>query len=288
MLRVERPDELVRHRKRSKGSTVAFVPTMGALHAGHLSLVRLAKQHADTVIASVFVNPKQFGPGEDFARYPRDLEADARLLDAEGCDLLFAPRVDALYPRGFQTEVRVPELSRGLCGDHRPGHFDGVATVVAKLLNLARPDVAVFGEKDFQQLAIIRRLVTDLSLDVRILGAPIVREPDGLAMSSRNAYLSADDRARAASLSRGLFAAKAAYAAGERGASALLAVARAELEAASVVPEYLELRSFEDLRPLDRAEGPSVLLVAAQVGTTRLIDNLVLERPEPSGEPVTE
>lgn len=281
MLRIERPDELVRHRRqlRSNGQTLAFVPTMGALHPGHLSLVRLAKANADLVAASVFVNPKQFGPGEDFERYPRHLDADAEVLEREGCDVLFAPAVDALYPGGFQTEVRVPELSRGLCGDHRLGHFDGVATVVAKLLNLLSPHVAVFGEKDFQQLAIIRRLVEDLSLDVRILGAPIVRDPDGLAMSSRNAYLSDADRQRALSLSRGLFAARDAYAAGERLASTLLSVARAALDEAGVAPEYLELRSFSDLRPLDRADGACVLLVAARVGATRLIDNVVLHRP---------
>jgi pantoate--beta-alanine ligase len=281
MHRFVRPDDLVRHRRRLRqdGLRIGFVPTMGALHAGHRSLVRIAKQHADVVVASVFVNPKQFGPNEDFARYPRDLEADAQLLDREGCDLLFAPEVDALYPPGFQTEVRVPELSRGLCGDHRPGHFDGVATVVAKLLNLVGPHVAVFGEKDFQQLAVIRQLVADLSIDVEIVGAPIVREPDGLAMSSRNAYLSPEERSRALSLSRGLFAARDAYAAGERDAPRLLAAARAPMRKTGVEPEYLELRSFHDLAPLERADGPCAVLVAAPVGRTRLIDNVILARP---------
>lgn len=281
MHRFVRPDDLVRHRRRLRqdGLRIGFVPTMGALHEGHLSLVRIAKRHADVVVGSVFVNPKQFGPSEDFDRYPRDLEADARLLDREGCDLLFAPEVDALYPPGFQTQVRVPELSRGLCGDHRPGHFDGVATVVAKLLNLVGPHVAVFGEKDFQQLAIIRRLVADLSIDVEIIGAPIVREPDGLAMSSRNAYLGADDRTRAVCLSRGLFTARDAHEAGERDAARLLERAYAPMRDAGVEPEYLELRSCADLSRVERADDPCVLLVAAPVGSTRLIDNVVLARP---------
>jgi len=275
------PEDLARHRRRllRDGLRLGLVPTMGALHDGHLSLVRLARERADIVVASVFVNPTQFGPGEDFARYPRDLAADAVRLESAGCDLLFAPDVEAMYPPGYETRVIVPNTSRGLCGDRRPGHFDGVATVVAKLFHMARPDVAVFGEKDFQQLAVIRRMVTDLALDVDVVGAPIVREPDGLAMSSRNAYLSPGERERAVSLSRGLFAARRRFEAGDREASALLSAARGPLEDAAVEPEYLELRTFEGLRPLARAEEPAVILVAATLGGTRLIDNMVLERP---------
>jgi pantoate--beta-alanine ligase len=278
MRRIVEVDELVTYRRQLRRNSlrIGFVPTMGALHDGHLSLVRIAKRHADAVIASVFVNPKQFGPGEDFERYPRDLDSDAHRLALEGCDAVFAPDTGAFYPPGFQTRVSVTEVAQGLCGASRPGHFDGVTTVVAKLFHLVAPDVAVFGEKDFQQLAVIRRMVTDLAFDVDVVGAPIVREDDGLAMSSRNAYLSPEERARALALSRGLFAAQSAHARGERDAAALVAVARAELDAAGIAPEYLELRDAGDLAPVARVEGPSVLLVAARVGATRLIDNVRL------------
>ena len=255
------------------GLRVGCVPTMGALHAGHLSLIAEAKRRAEVVVATIFVNPLQFGPTEDLAKYPRQLERDAEQLAAAGCDVLFAPDPSEMYPSGFQTSVEVAEVTQGLCGAIRPGHFRGVTTVVLKLLSIVRPDVAVFGEKDYQQLTVIRQMARDLALDVEIVGGALVRDPDGLAMSSRNAYLSADDRARALSLSRGLAAAAALHAAGTRDAVALLAAARAPLEAAGLVPEYLDLRAADDLRPLDRADVPAVLLVAARVGSTRLIDN---------------
>ncbi len=260
------------------GLRIGLVPTMGALHAGHLSLVELAKQHAEVIAASVFVNPKQFGPGEDLARYPRDLEGDAKKLEDAGVGVLFAPPPDVVYPPGFQTRVEVTAASQGLCGAHRPGHFEGVATVVTKLLSIVRPDVAVFGEKDFQQLAVIRALVRDLDLDVEIVGAPLMREPDGLAMSSRNALLSPAERTQALAISAGLFAAHAAYRAGERAAAALTRAVRDRLTTAGLSPEYLEVRRFTDLEPLTRADDPAVILTAVRVGATRLIDNVVLAR----------
>lgn len=261
------------------GLRVGLVPTMGALHDGHLSLVRLARRHAEVVCATVFVNPTQFGPGEDFDRYPRDLEADASKLATAGCDVVFAPEREEIYPPGFETTVTLSRTTRGLCGDARPGHFAGVTTIVLKLLSIARPDVAVFGEKDFQQLTVIRRMAQDLCLDTEIIGAPLVRDPDGLAMSSRNAYLSQEERERALSLSRGLRRAAELHAGGERDGPALIAAAREPLDRAGIEPEYLELRAYEDLTPLDRADRPCVLLVAARAGKTRLIDNTILERP---------
>ena len=258
---------------------MALVPTMGALHEGHLSLIEKARMHAELVVASVFVNPTQFGPGEDLDRYPRDDEGDERKLAQAGVSVLFRPPVHEMYPAGFQTEVRMRTASLGLCGARRPGHFEGVATVVLKLLMIVRPDVAVFGEKDYQQLVVIRSLVTDLNLDTRILAAETVREVDGLARSSRNAYLSGEERQQALSLSRGLWAARDLYAEGERVGSTLVACCRAELEQAGVEAEYIELRHAETLAPLDEAHEPAVLLVAARIGSTRLIDNLILSRP---------
>lgn len=262
----------------AQGLRVGFVPTMGALHQGHLALVDEARRRAETVVVSVFVNPKQFGPSEDFSRYPRDLERDASLVADRGADLLFAPSVDEMYPPGFSTSVEVLRCSDDLCGASRPGHFEGVATVVARLFGIVRPDVAVFGEKDFQQLTVIRRMATDLALDVEIVGHPIVRDPDGLAMSSRNVYLSIEDRQRALSLSRGLQAAEALLVSGVREKPALLAAVHGALRAANVEPEYLELRAF-DLAPIETVDRAAVILVAARVGTTRLIDNVILLRP---------
>ena len=259
-----------------EGLRVGLVPTMGALHEGHLSLVRRAKQSAEVVVASVFVNPTQFGPSEDFDRYPRDLDGDAAMLGGAGCDVLFAPALNEIYPGGFETIVELTRTTRGLCGDTRHGHFRGVTTIVLKLLNIVRPDVAVFGEKDFQQLAVIRRMVDDLALDVEIVGGPIVREPDGLAMSSRNAYLSEQQREQALSLSAGLQAAADLFEAGERTATTLVAAVNAPIIAAGLRPEYLELRAVADLAAIESAEGPCVLLVAARVGATRLIDNRIL------------
>lgn len=261
------------------GLRIGFVPTMGALHEGHLSLIRSARSRAEIVVASVFVNPTQFAPDEDLDRYPRDPEGDAEKLEQAGCHALFMPSADFMYPPGFQTRVSVTKVREGLCGARRPGHFDGVATVVLKLLLGVLPDVAVFGEKDFQQLTLIRRMVQDLNLGVEIAGGPIVRDADGLALSSRNRYLSADERQRALALSGALEAAKAAYAAGERSGPALIRAAAEVLRKADLKPEYLELRSYADLAPLEDAQKPCVILVAATVGSTRLIDNLILRRP---------
>lgn len=262
-----------------EGLRVGFVPTMGALHGGHLSLVELAQEHAEVVVASVFVNPTQFGPNEDLAAYPRDREGDIEKLEGAGCGVLFHPREADIYPPGHQTTVRVGRVTEGLCGAHRPGHFEGVATVVAALFGIVRPDVAVFGEKDYQQLVTLRTMARDLHMDVEIIGGRLVREPDGLAMSSRNAYLSPEERARALSLSRGLFRARDLYDRGERNAALLVGAAHTELDLAGIDPEYLELRHAETLAPLEHADRPCVMLVAARVGKTRLIDNVILRRP---------
>jgi pantoate--beta-alanine ligase len=262
----------------AQGIKVGLVPTMGALHEGHLSLVRQLAPDVEVVAASIFVNPMQFGPKEDLAKYPRDLAGDAAKLASVGCHLVYAPDAIDVYPPGFQTAVEVSEVSQGLCGAVRPGHFRGVTTVVMKLFQVVRPDIAIFGEKDFQQLTVLRQMASDLALDVEVRGAPLVRDPDGLAMSSRNAYLSPEERARALSISRGLGAARAAYEGGERDGAVLLGLVRASLEVAALTPEYLELRSFRELRALERAEGPCVVLVATRVGGTRLIDNVILRR----------
>ncbi|MEA2348230.1 MAG: pantoate--beta-alanine ligase [Thermoleophilaceae bacterium] len=261
------------------GHTVGLVPTMGALHDGHLSLLRRARTDCDTVVMSLFVNPTQFGPTEDLAAYPRDEARDQALAEAEGADLVFAPPSGEVYPPGFDTAVEVGGLTSVLDGDpaHRgPGHFSGVTTVVTKLLNMVQPDVAYFGQKDAQQALVIRKLVTDLDMPVRIEVCPIVREPDGLAMSSRNAYLEPGERDRALALSRALAAADAQVAQGRRDAATVLAAAHAELDAAGVEPEYLELRSAKDLSPVDHVNGSTLLAVAATVGRARLIDNAIL------------
>ncbi len=262
---------------RREGRRIAFVPTMGFLHEGHLSLCDIARQAGDVVVMSIFVNPTQFGPNEDLARYPRDLEGDVAKARARGVDVVYAPSASEVYPAGFQTYVEVTELSLPLCGSRRPGHFRGVATVVTKLFNVVRPHVAVFGEKDYQQLKVIERLVRDLDLDVEILSGPIVRESDGLAMSSRNAYLSAEERQRAVSLSRGLRRALALFRDGERRGSVLVEAVRKEMdEAGGIRIDYVELRDAETLAELEVADRPAVLAVAAFVGDTRLIDNVVL------------
>ncbi len=253
---------------------VALVPTMGALHAGHLALLAAARASGAThVVASVFVNPTQFGVGEDFDRYPRDEAADAAALAAAGCDLLFAPTVAEVYPAGFATTVSVAGLTDVLDGPARPGHFAGVATVVAKLLIAAAPDLAVFGEKDWQQLIVIRRLVADLALPVEIVGAPIVRDGDGLALSSRNAYLSTDERARAVALPQALAAAQAALRGGAAVAPTLAGAAAMMVAAGFDEPDYVALVDAA-LRPVAALAGPARLLTAARIGGTRLIDNL--------------
>jgi len=262
-----------------EGLRIGFVPTMGALHGGHLSLVETAARHAEVVVASIFVNPTQFGPKEDLSRYPRDREGDTEKLEGAGCGVLFHPSAEIMYPPGHQTTVRVAEVTQGLCGDHRPGHFEGVTTVVASLFGIVRPDVAVFGEKDYQQLVTLKTMARDLHMDVEVIGAPLVREVDGLAMSSRNAYLSPEERNRALSLSHGLFRARELYERGERSAALLVGAAHTELDLARVDVEYLELRHAETLHVLDHADAPCVLLVAAKVGKTRLIDNVILRRP---------
>lgn len=263
---------------RHAGQRIGFVPTMGALHAGHLSLVDRARAASDFVVASIFVNPLQFGPGEDFERYPRDLEGDAALLAGRGVDLLFAPERNALFPEG-EPQIRVAPgpLADRLCGAYRPGHFEGVLTIVAKLFNLVGADVAVFGQKDFQQAVLIRRMVRDLNLPVAVLIAPIVREPDGLAMSSRNAYLGPTERERALALSRALFAARDAFRAGEQRAAELRTMASEALARASIEPQYVELVGSHDLAPVERAGAGDVLAIAAYIGATRLIDNIVLD-----------
>jgi len=257
---------------RSGGAHVALVPTMGALHAGHMALVDAAKATGAKVVASIFVNPRQFGAGEDLSRYPRPAEADTTLLTAHGCDLLWMPGVDEMYPAGFATIVSVLGVSEGQDGAARPGHFDGVATVVAKLFNQVRPDAAYFGEKDFQQLAVIRRMVTDMDFGLEIIGVPTVREADGLALSSRNIYLSADERSRAAALPRALAEAKRAIEAGEPWETA----AMTSLSDAGFVTDYVELVDAATLgAPV--AGRPRRLLAAARMGTTRLIDNLPIK-----------
>jgi pantoate--beta-alanine ligase len=268
---------------RAAGDRIGFVPTMGALHAGHLSLVRLAHAHAGKVVASVFVNPTQFGPNEDFSRYPRQPEKDAALLAEAGCDLLFLPEVETLYPPGSATFVAPAGAAEGLEGAFRPGHFRGVATVVCALFNLVRADVAVFGEKDAQQLAVIRQMVRDLHLPVEILPGPTLREADGLAMSSRNAYLSPAERQAAAVLHRALRAAEAAVRGGERRGDAVRQRMREVLNAEPLVRvEYAEVVDAVSFQPVETLAGSLVLPLAVRIGGTRLIDNIRLAAGVPS------
>jgi len=259
------------------GETLGFVPTMGALHEGHRVLMREAARRASFTLVSIFVNPTQFGPKEDLSRYPRDLPGDVEKCAAEGVDIVFAPTALEMYPEGERTRVHVGGLTEHLCGASRPGHFDGVATVVAKLFSASGPCVAVFGRKDYQQLQVIRRFTRDLLIPVEILGVPTVREADGLALSSRNAFLSAEERQRALSIPRGLGSAVRAFAAGERGAAALKAPAVEALQAAGLRIDYVELAGPEDLVPVKETAGDRALLaIAAFAGATRLIDNVVL------------
>jgi pantoate--beta-alanine ligase len=266
---------------RGSGARVGLVPTMGALHAGHLALAREARARASFVAASIFVNPTQFGPTEDFTRYPRDLDGDVAKLGSVGVDLVFAPAPDAMYPPGDDTRVRPGAVAAPLEGTHRPGHFEGVATVVTKLFGAIGPCVAVFGRKDYQQLLVVRRIVRDLLLPVEIVGHPIVREADGLALSSRNAYLSADERTRALSIVRGLDAACRRFASGERDARALERLARSSIEPAASSIDYVEARDADTLAPLDSVATRAVLAVACRIGSTRLIDNVVLGEDAP-------
>jgi len=256
---------------------IALVPTMGFLHQGHLNLVRDARKRAERLVVSIFVNPTQFGPGEDFAGYPRDFERDCVLLQEAGVDALFHPSVTEMYPEGAETHVEVERLSLPLCGAQRPGHFRGVATVVAKLFNIVLPHVAVFGEKDFQQLQVIRRLVRDLQIGVEIIGHPIVREADGLAMTSRNRYLTDVERRAAVCLSRALCKAERLCKRGERDGAALLGAVQADLAAEPLANvEYVKLCDADTLAEIDRIEGPALLALAVRIGRARLIDNRVM------------
>jgi pantoate--beta-alanine ligase len=265
---------------RRAGASIGLVPTMGAFHEGHLSLMRRAREQCDRVVVSLFVNPAQFSEQADLDGYPRDEGRDAALAAAAGADILFAPPVEQVYPPGFATTVSIAGLTESLEGAHRGrGHFDGVATVVTKLFNVVSPDVAYFGQKDAQQVAVIRQLVRDLDLPVRIEACPTVREPDGLAMSSRNVRLSGTERERATALHRALAAARESVATGERDAAAVRTAAIAALASAGIEPDYVELVSADTLVPVRRIEGEVLALVAARVGATRLIDNATIRIP---------
>ena len=276
MQTIRSSEELARARAELGSASLALVPTMGALHAGHMALVAEAKARADKVAATIFVNPMQFGANEDLSRYPRREADDAKMLEEAGCDLLWMPSVSDVYPDDFATTVRVSGVSERWEGEARPGHFDGVATVVAKLLLSVRPDVALFGEKDFQQLAVIRRMVQDLNIPVEIVGVPTVREADGLALSSRNAYLSPDERQRAVALPNALKAAREAILAGSPVGTALREAKQSLVDAGFLRIDYFAVVDAATLEPVDAPAGEMRLIAAAVIGTTRLIDNLPL------------
>ena len=276
MQTIRSSEELARARTNLGAARLSLVPTMGALHAGHLALIEAAKKRAEKVAATIFVNPMQFGPNEDLSRYPRREADDAKMLEDAGCDLLWMPSVSDIYPAGFATAVHVSGVSERWEGEARPGHFDGVATVVAKLLLSVRPDVALFGEKDFQQLAVIRRMVRDLAIPIEIVGVPTVREPDGLALSSRNAYLLPEERQQALALPRALEAARAAILSGSAVTGVLDEARNALLDGGFSRVDYFALVEAETLEPLERPQGEMRLIAAATIGTTRLIDNLAI------------
>jgi len=271
---MQRWSEIQRHR----GARIVFVPTMGFLHDAHLRLVRDGKKRGDRVVVSIFVNPAQFSPIEDFAAYPRDFERDRGLLESEHADILFYPSVREIYPEGYQTHVDVDNLSALLCGAHRPGHFQGVATVVAKLFNIVRPQVAIFGEKDYQQLQLVRRLVRDLNFDIEIVGHPIVREADGLAMSSRNIYLNPEERQASLCLSRALVQAACIVHRGETRGRVITEAVRAGIEKEPLARvEYVTLCDSVTLEPLEEIQESALLALAVRIGKTRLIDNQILK-----------
>jgi pantoate--beta-alanine ligase len=261
---------------RRRGETIAFVPTMGFLHEGHLTLMREGRKRASRLASSLFVNPTQFGPNEDFSRYPRNFEGDCTMMRTVPVDVLFAPEPEVMFPAGSQTWVEATEVTRGLCGDHRPGHFRGVTTVVAKLFNIVKPHCALFGEKDFQQLRAIERMVTDLNFDLEIIPVQTVRERDSLAMSSRNAYLKPHERMHALALSCALHAADASFKAGVRDPRELRRVALKMLESTpGIQVEYLEVVDAQTLQAIEQADRPVVMAIAVQIGATRLIDNMI-------------
>ncbi len=262
---------------RAQGKRIGFVPTMGYLHEGHLQLIDIARQHSDFVVVSIFVNPTQFGPHEDFASYPRDFERDRTLCEARGTDLIFAPEVSEMYPERSLITFQIEKLADHLCGARRPGHFNGVVLVVSKLFNIVQPDIAVFGQKDAQQLIIIKRLVQDLNFPVRIIAAPTVREPDGLAMSSRNVYLSPEQRAQSTVLYRSLQKAKALIESGERDARRVIAEMERVIATASEARiDYIEIVRVSDLQPIEKLDGLVLIALAVYFGKARLIDNIVL------------
>lgn len=268
---------------RRAGESVGLVPTMGALHEGHASLIRQARSECDRVVVSIFVNPRQFGPGEDFGRYPRTLDADRELAEVNGADVIFAPTPEVVYPPGFQTVVEVGPLTERLCGLDRPGHFDGVTTVVARLFGLVRPERAYFGQKDYQQAQVIRRMTEDLALPVTVVVCPIVRDTDGLALSSRNRYLSEAERKRARAVPESLARVAARFVAGDTDADRALAEMGAWLGAAGVGVDYVAACDPDTLTPVKELSEGVVMLVAARIGGTRLIDNTILPEAPPSG-----
>lgn len=260
-----------------EGKRIAFVPTMGYLHEGHLSLMKEGKKRGDILVVSIFINPAQFNSSEDFDIYPENLKRDKKVLEECAVDILFFPNSSHIYPSGYQTTIEVKDLSKGLCGDSRPGHFSGVVTIVAKLFNIVSPDIALFGEKDFQQLAIIKQMVQDLNYQIEILGMPIVREEDGLAMSSRNAHLKPEERSKAISIYQSLKKGESVYNKGEKDVESIIACAKKSVDE-NINIDYMEIRDMKTLLPLERVEGKALFAVAATVGKTRLIDNMIVGR----------
>jgi pantoate--beta-alanine ligase len=264
--------------QRQQGMTIAFAPTMGFLHEGHLSLMREGRKRGDCLVTSIFVNPTQFGPTEDFAQYPRDMKRDLQLIQGVGVDICFTPTVAEIYPDGFQTYVEVEQVTQNLCGASRPGHFRGVTTVVAKLFNIVKPHLALFGQKDYQQLVAIKRMVKDLNMDVEVIGMPTIRESDGLAMSSRNSYLSPKKRKEAARLYRSLIKGKELFALGERNAAAILQEVRRIIEEDKTATiDYVKICDAHTLEDIEEIKGEAVIALAVKIDKTRLIDNIILK-----------